>query len=750
MLKVRPQDETTKVPLAFPLGGVNRNLPRSFQPPGTAWDALNVLPYDRYGRARGGQRPGTGKLWQTAIGAPNGPVQLLKQATVALDPSVVTAGTQQAIDNFTFANGNLSAVDTNWVTYTGAPPTTDATRLVVASNKVRSGLTFANPGYGLYQPTVTLGQVYIVRMTITPGAIAAQQIFRVFARMNKGAPTSTAVTCHLTLDAVTSTTSAATCKIYLTTDITSASGTGLGTFTFPANAFNSATSYTLELQVNGDICHGLINGIPYVSLTTATNSGQVGIGFSVQAGAADALCDDWTVFTGTQLAVYRQNNIVAVDGGDIYVGDISTQATLAPGGTDALTSNGNPSAAALFNIMYFVDGFSTIKQLDLTTRIVSTPTITSGGATTETTTTLGLYQIAASWRGRLVLAADRTNPQNFAMSKVGNPTNFDYSATTADAAFAGNASTLGRIGDPITALIPYSDDVLIIGGDHTLWAVKGDPAAGGSIDLVSDAIGVLGKDAWCKTPEGVIYFVGTGGLFRMTPGGVPENVSSTKYNQFFAGINRATNYVTMAWDRDRQGCYVFITPVSTGTATHLWFDSRTDGGYWPLQFPNSTGPISTMVYDGDAPTDRLLLLGGREGYVMIMSTGSRRDETSSSTAAISSYVFLGPIQQFPPDGEAVIISADMDAGELFTTDQSDPTRWNLNVTMYGSNTAYEVTEGTPKYSDGRNFGTDGYMQVWYPRIRGRWLSVKVSNSNDGDYWTFERLVLTLRRAGTQR
>lgn len=41
---------------------------REGQPPDTCWNALNVLPYDRYGRLRVAQRPGLVKLYPNAIG----------------------------------------------------------------------------------------------------------------------------------------------------------------------------------------------------------------------------------------------------------------------------------------------------------------------------------------------------------------------------------------------------------------------------------------------------------------------------------------------------------------------------------------------------------------------------------------------------------------------------------------------------------------------------------------------------------
>lgn len=47
-----------QVPITSPVKGVNTVVNREGQPPDTCWNALNMLPYDRYGRRRVSQRPG--------------------------------------------------------------------------------------------------------------------------------------------------------------------------------------------------------------------------------------------------------------------------------------------------------------------------------------------------------------------------------------------------------------------------------------------------------------------------------------------------------------------------------------------------------------------------------------------------------------------------------------------------------------------------------------------------------------------
>lgn len=61
---------TTAIKISSPLGGINRVVSRSGQSSTECWDALNVLPYDKYGRARIAQRFGVVKHYSTPIGIP--------------------------------------------------------------------------------------------------------------------------------------------------------------------------------------------------------------------------------------------------------------------------------------------------------------------------------------------------------------------------------------------------------------------------------------------------------------------------------------------------------------------------------------------------------------------------------------------------------------------------------------------------------------------------------------------------------
>lgn len=716
--------------IPLPLKGINRNNARSEQPADTAWAGVNVLPYDRYGRLRIGQKPGTVKLYPATLSGSSQNIGMLRQATIALDPSTVAPDVLQLSEPFVYANattlaslggGTLWRVSQNGANNMGLNTVTTAAALFVNTNLVRANGTRAA---AIYTPTLTLGSAYVVSATVTVSNVSAgvSDDGALLARVNKSTfAVGEGVMLSLSRSVVAL--------------MRSGGATTVTSYTFPTQ-FVAGTSHTLELRVNGNIFQGWVDGVQYVTGTITTDAANTGIGLSSNSSTNGRGLSNFAVYTGTTLASYRSTYIVAVESGNVYQGTLASNA-LVNGGTGMFTDTSRPQGATISGIMYLVNGQQNAKALNLTTQTIADIVPTAGA---ETAITLGQYQYAASWRGRLVLGADRLNPQNFVMSRSGAPTDFDYSQTDSAAAFAGNASAAGQLGDPITALMPYSDDTLLIGGDHNLWRIDGDPADGGSINLVSDAIGVLGPDAWTKSPDGTVYFVGTGGFYRMAAGGSPENIAGEQYQQIFSQINRGNTYVQLAWDRDRMGAWIFLTPVNVGSVTHLFYDLR-KGGFWPIQFPSNHGPMSVLVYDGDAPTDRQILLGGRVGFIQKFSDTALDDDG----VAITSNLTIGPFQPATPTGDAVITGLDITMGETSGSDG-----FNVVWTLEGGKSAYEVTEGTARRLAGGTFAANGRQLTRVTRVRGGWFTITLSNNAASKYFALERIVVHVEAGGKQR
>lgn len=234
--------------------------------------------------------------------------------------------------------------------------------------------------------------------------------------------------------------------------------------------------------------------------------------------------------------------------------------------------------------------------------------------------------LLAVWRGRAVLAADPLAPQNWHMSKQLDFENWDEFPVVplATQAISGNNAEAGMVPDIVTALMPYSDDYLLFGGDKSLWLMRGDPMAGGVLDLVSDQTGVAFGDAWCKDPEGNLYFFGSrGGIFVTNVGGGIVDLTRDMIDRRLSDIDLSAYRAVLTWDTEFDGlhlCFVPWTTVASGTVTTHYFWSKRTGGIFPWTFSRSSSPhnqqvTSVLVIDGDAVADRKLLFGCQDGYV---------------------------------------------------------------------------------------------------------------------------------------
>lgn len=482
-----------------------------------------------------------------------------------------------------------------------------------------------------------------------------------------------------------------------------------------------------------------VNG--YVAL--AIDSGGEIVGFGLTSSGTTGA--SWNIIAGGIIPpIQRSVIILAVCNGSIYGGPgDSLELPAATGGASVLSPNFRPQFAARTTKGYLVDTLHDLIQIDLPTMTVETFSPTAGA---ETATTLGAYSLACMWRDRLVFAASVATPQNFIMSRQGTPTDFDYGQDDSAAAVAGNASKVGSIGEPLNCLMPWTDDILILGGDHSIYKVEGDIAAGGQIVNVSPSIGTLGPDCWDVDPQGNLYFVGTDGLYVMPPGGVPQNLSAGSMRQFFSEINRNEVLVQLSWDRDRNGLYIFVTNISPGgTSTHLWYDA-TNQAFFPVQYADNVGPVVALIYDGDDPVDRQILLGGRDGYVRQVDQTSLDDDGVD----FENYVFIGPVRPGGTDAALAVIQAmEVVVGEVpstigsFTSDD-----WGMNIQLQTGKDAY-----TALTAPQQTFNFDVTLQARRKRILqrisgGSWY-FKISGTA-GKLWSLEKLVPLFTPGGLQR
>lgn len=340
----------------------------------------------------------------------------------------------------------------------------------------------------------------------------------------------------------------------------------------------------------------------------------------------------------------RQVTVVGVANGDVAVG-YGRSWSIVVNGVGALNANTQVirSDSNVGNL-YFADGVNFMYYHPSTNSML--PWVASQGQLPIDSSS-NAPRLICTWNGRTVLSGLPGDPQDWFMSAQGDPTNWAYnpSPSLETQAVAGNNSPAGKVGDVVTALIPYNDDVLIFGGDHTIFQMTGDPMAGGRIDRVSDITGIAWGNAWCKTPNGGIYFFGSRGsvyflnfsAVAAAEGNLLTRVSQA-IDQPLSQLNMGNVVVRMAYDDRWQGLHVFISARDGTASTHYYYD-ETAQAWWSDQFgTNAHNPFCLLVFDGDDPADRCIFLGDQDGWARQFQDAALDDDGT----IISSNVLIGP------------------------------------------------------------------------------------------------------------
>jgi hypothetical protein len=353
------------------------------------------------------------------------------------------------------------------------------------------------------------------------------------------------------------------------------------------------------------------------------------------------------------------------------------------------------------------------------------------------------------YRGRVVLAGDPVYPHQWYMSRQANPWDWVYAANDAQSPVAGNNADAGEVGDVIRCLIPYKDDYLIFGCTNTISVLRGDAAAGGSIDAIDLTTGIYGPNSYCWDNANNLYFWGTGGIYKMTSGLKVENLSAINLPNLLedSAATPTTHRITMAFDRDRQGVIIAVTTIADGHNSNFWYDLRT-GGFFPESYPHECGPYSLFYYDSNTLANKGLLVGCRDGYIRTYKDTTMHDDIGATNEAIDSYVVLGPIK----------IARDDDSyGRLqsFTavlgnpTDTDDVIDYVIKVDEIAETVITDISTSppTPPVLFTGTIVGGGRVQKYRTRARGTYLGIRLGNDVIDKTWAFEKLIGEVVEAG---
>jgi len=463
----------------------------------------------------------------------------------------------------------------------------------------------------------------------------------------------------------------------------------------------------------------------------------------------DSLVDfrllDWGLAAGTR-AVAISRKLVAVAGGEVWAESSSGELGSAAEGTRTLADVALCSAAHHSGRLFLVDGTSPSYYDPMAAgERVFAWTARRGGLDPT-------CRLIVNWRNRLALAGAESDPLNLILSRQDDPWDFDFGASDPKSAVSSGQCESGRVSDPITALCPVSDDVLVIGCTRSVWALHGDPMSGGRLVRKSDQTGILGQNAWATDPQGNLYFLGEEGLFVCTPLGAPKNLSAARVPGLLAGVGESAprgcraaqsgragaegdTFVSLVYDADREGLLILLAPVGGGPARHWFYDLRNDA-FWPESYPEAVGPSCAAYYSAESPPHRKLLLGGA-GRLHQFDEQAVGDLVGGEETAIDSHVWIGPVRHGGAASDAVVtgLSAVLSGG-------SDGASFAIHAagTAEGALSAPAAASGA--WSAGRNAARC--------RVRGGAHAIRVGRSGAPGCWAMESLTLEVEPGGRMR
>ena len=355
------------------------------------------------------------------------------------------------------------------------------------------------------------------------------------------------------------------------------------------------------------------------------------------------------------------------------------------------------------------------------------------------------------YRGRLVLAGNPAYPHQWYMSKVADPFNFTYGADDPMSAVAGNNADAGQCPDIIRSLISFHDDYLIFGCASTIWILRGDPVAGGSLDNLSDTTGMFGSNSWCFDDNRNLYFWGSGGIYEVKSDfsgirNLTEMVLPDIINDHVA--DPTTHRITMGYDKKRHGIVVAVTVLATGVNSNYFYSFKT-AGFYPESYPEECGPYSLFYYDANDTAYADLLVGCKDGYIRKYLNIAKDDNIGVGIEAISSYVTypitpLGDIDQRGKLTELVFSlaggAADGDFGD------TNGVSWKLYKGDDAEIVLEDIIDGATAWGTG-TLSDPGRKNKLRPRMRGAYMGLKLYNSTASETWAVNKALYNSIPAG---
>jgi len=770
-----------KLHVDFPLGGLDRSGPYRQQPPFTTTDMRNVRAYGTAeGRRRGGSRPGLVESHRTDIG---GSVRMLHNMQLTLS------------DGFTAWSDNFdgSSMGDAWsqASWSSNQPSILPGALASIDNSVADAASVRDQ-----ITTLDTSNSYAVEAFLVPWDGAWHGSYSIYLRLDNTTPafetdgvevklTMTGSSGNITAELNSYLASVKTVTDSDTIAFTEASpgwltvvvsgttvtvyfqGTQILTGTVGAQT-GTRVGLGLECTVDGGLCLMNTFRVQYYSTSTLPASRTLLVasadgnlwyeefyGVMTQLSTNLSLRDDVRLSSaqGGQL-LYICDYGLAKDGTD---GTVSGTTFDDVAGTDWSAIGANiydyvvvldnvtgDTAAGVYAISAIAAGSITlasapgdgtcsyrverqIKVYDHEAGTLSLLTATAGQIPTGN-------HLMVRYLDRLFIGGGDLAPNAWFASKQGDYTDWDYTDETSQRAIYGPTSEQGVPGPPLTAFAATSDDYLIISCATQCHRMRGDPAYGGSMDVLSETIGTVDSHAWAHGPSGEYVFLSRDGLYAIGAGGntFPIPLSREVLPREFRNLDIEIMEATMGYDIQGRGIHVFLTPEDSNDRIHWWFDWE-GKTFWPLTLQSSHEPTSVCVVQSTSIEASGVILGSKDGKLRMFNDLAAND----CGTAFSAWVLLGPIA----------LNNDGELGNIITIDavmgsESGNVSWALLVADTFQEVASATAAQTGTFVAGLNYTVR-------PSVRGQAFSLKLTSVAHNRFMCENILVVT-RRAGRRR
>ena len=175
--------------------------------------------------------------------------------------------------------------------------------------------------------------------------------------------------------------------------------------------------------------------------------------------------------------------------------------------------------------------------------------------------------LIAVYRNRLILAGEN---HIWYASATNNFINWDFVTKykKLSRAISGTTGDGGVIGNDITCLKAWEDEVLLIRTADDLWAIYGNPANDGSGSSrkvsVSHEVGPISQGAMAVTDGGLCVFLSRQGVYtwQIKSSEPPQRFSESIVPEELRDVNASYHVINVEYDKKEDGFYLFKTPAN--------------------------------------------------------------------------------------------------------------------------------------------------------------------------------------------